>query len=58
MLCAECGTEAIGDAWGWMAFRDDNADDEAVLVFYCSGCAHLEFGDYLPDRRPRGEDAL
>ena len=34
-----------------MAFRGDTAEDvEPVLVFYCSRCAHVEFGDYLIDR--------
>jgi hypothetical protein len=37
-----------------MAFRsDDDPHDEPVLVFYCSRCAHYEFGEYLRERSLR-----
>jgi len=42
--CAECGERWLpGDEERWRAYVvDDGPEDK--LVFYCPGCAELEFG--------------
>ena len=57
MVCAECGTPAEGDAFGWRGYRTDDSQwgEPTVVVFYCAWCSLQEFGP-LPHQSAHGSD--
>ena len=55
MECEECGTHAIGDAWGWRGYRIDDPEDgdPPEIGFFCPDCAYREFGPLARPLRHR-----